>query len=63
MSAISSQVPLNHYQMATLINKMLGYAVSNPNQKDDSYYITGGDIRGLSERVTYHLNELPEAER
>lgn len=63
MSAISPQVPLNHYQMATLINKMLGYAVSNPNQKDDSYYITGGDIRGLSERVTYHLNELPEAER
>jgi len=42
---------------------MLGYAVSNPNQKDDSFYITGGDIRGLSERVTYHLNELPEAER
>ncbi|MCM5697962.1 sulfatase-like hydrolase/transferase [Leclercia sp. LTM01] len=63
MSDISPQVPLNHYQMATLINKMLGYAVSNPNQKDDSYYITGGDIRGLSERVTYHLNELPEAER
>ena len=63
MKEISPQVPLNHYQVATLINKMLGYDVSNPNQKDDSFFITGGDIRGLSERVTYHLNALPEAER
>lgn len=63
MQAISPQMPLNHYQLATLINKMLGYSISNPNQKDDSYFITGGDIRGLSERVTYHLNALPEAER
>lgn len=63
MSALDSPMPLNHYQVATLINKMLGYSVSNPNQKDDSYFITGGDIRGLSERVTYHLNALPEAER
>ena len=51
-------MPLNHYQLATLINKMLGYTIENPNQKDDSYFITGGDIRGLSERVTYHLNAL-----
>src|SRR5690606_22007675 len=63
MKAISPQIPLNHYQVATLINKMLGYDVSNPNQKDDSFFITGGDIRGLSERVTYHLNARPEAER
>lgn len=53
---IASQQPRNHYQLATLINKMLGYNIVNPNQKDDSYYITGGDIRGLSERVTYHLD-------
>ncbi|MRS16507.1 sulfatase-like hydrolase/transferase [Enterobacteriaceae bacterium RIT691] len=63
MQNISAQMPLNHYQLATLINKMLGYDVSNPNQKDDSFFITGGDIRGLSERVTYHLNALPAAER
>lgn len=63
MEKIGPQVPLNHYQLATLINKMLGYDVSNPNQKDDSFFITGGDIRGLSERVTYHLNALPAAER
>lgn len=63
MNAISPHMPLNHYQLATLINKMLGYDISNPNQKDDSFFITGGDIRGLSERVTYHLNALPEAER
>jgi hypothetical protein len=62
MKEISPQA-FNHYQVATLINKMLGYDVSNPNQKDDSFFITGGDIRGLSERVTYHLNALPEAER
>lgn len=60
---ISPQMPLNHFQLATLINKVLGYQVTNPNQKDDSYFITGGDIRGLSERITYHLNELPPAEQ
>ncbi|WP_376787582.1 hypothetical protein [Klebsiella aerogenes] len=59
MHNIAPQMPLNHYQLATLINKMLGYTIENPNQKDDSYFITGGDIRGLSERVTYHLNALP----
>ena len=63
MGKISPQLPLNHFQLATLINKMLGFEVKNPNQKDDSYFITGGDIRGLSERITYHLNALPEAER
>jgi glucan phosphoethanolaminetransferase (alkaline phosphatase superfamily) len=63
MDKISPQLPLNHFQLATLINKMLGFEVKNPNQKDDSYFITGGDIRGLSERITYHLNALPEAER
>lgn len=63
MGKISPQLPLNHFQLATLINKMLGYDVKNPNQKDDSYFITGGDIRGLSERITYHLNALPPAER
>lgn len=56
---ISPNLPRNHYQLATLINKMLGFSVENPNQKDDSYFITGGDIRGLSGRVTYHLNTLP----
>lgn len=54
MHNIAPQMPLNHYQLATLINKMLGYTIENPNLKDDSYFITGGDIRGLSERVTYH---------
>lgn len=63
MHNIAPQMPLNHYQLATLINKMLGYTIENPNQKDDSYFITGGDIRGLSERVTYHLNALPPAEQ
>ena len=33
MKNISPQIPLNHYQVATLINKMLGYDISNPNQK------------------------------
>lgn len=60
LSAISPQAPRNHYQLATLINKMIGFDVSNPNQKDDSYYITGGDIRGLSEKVTYHLDSLSD---
>lgn len=63
MHNIAPQMPLNHYQLATLINKMLGYTIENPNLKDDSYFITGGDIRGLSERVTYHLNALPPAEQ
>jgi glucan phosphoethanolaminetransferase (alkaline phosphatase superfamily) len=63
MNNISPQMPLNHYQLATLINKMLGFDVQNPNQKDDSYFITGGDIRGLSERITYHLNTLAPAEQ
>lgn len=63
MSNITDHVPLNHFQLATLINKMLGFNVQNPNQKDDSYFITGGDIRGLSERITYHLNALPPAEQ
>lgn len=61
LESISPQMPLNHFQLATLINKVLGYQVTNPNQKDDSYFITGGDIRGLSERITYHLHELPPA--
>ena len=60
---IAQAQPKNHFQLATLINKMLGFAVSNPNQKDDSYFITGGDIRGLSERITYHLDSLKEDKR
>ncbi|WP_024551568.1 sulfatase-like hydrolase/transferase [Franconibacter helveticus 513] len=60
---IASAQPKNHFQLATLINKMLGFDVTNPNQKDDSYFITGGDIRGLSERITYHLDSLPENKR
>ncbi|WP_338464078.1 sulfatase-like hydrolase/transferase [Franconibacter daqui] len=60
---IASAQPKNHFQLATLINKMLGFDVTNPNLKDDSFFITGGDIRGLSERITYHLDSLPENKR
>ncbi len=58
LNALTTQPPRNHYQLATLINKALGFTVTNPNQTDDSFFITGGDIRGLSERITYHLDAV-----
>ncbi len=57
---ITSQPPRNHFQLSTLINKYLGFSVTNPNQTDDSYFITAGDIGALAPPMTYHLSEQPE---
>lgn len=60
LDSISNQPPRNHFQLATLINKCLGFRVTNPNQTDDRYFITAGDIGGLAPPITYHLSEQPE---
>lgn len=47
----------NHYEVSKLVARYLGYAITNPNEKNDIYYMNGVDAFGEAGYLQYSMSD------
>lgn len=49
----------NHYDLAKLVARLLGYGIDNPNEIPGQYFVNGNDVLGRAGYVSYSPADLP----